>query len=249
MDKTKHEKMISGGKKLGEILNELVKYSKVGTNLLDIEKRAQELIVLAGGTPSFMTVADYKWATCLCVNEEVVHGIPRDYLLKDGDILTIDVGLLYQGYHTDTATSLIVSNNPSLNTDHQKFLETGREALNKAIKQAVAGNYVGDISKTIEEIITQSGYSIIKSLVGHGVGKTLHEEPQIPGFLQTPKQYTPKLTSGQTVAVEVIYAMGKGHILTEPDGWTMVTRDGSLSAVFEHSLEVGNEQAYVLTKV
>ncbi len=246
--KTKEEIAImrEGGQKLGSTLQTLLDFSQAGVTLLAIESLADELIIKAGGTASFKTVKDYKWATCLCVNDVVVHGIPNNYTLKDGDILTIDVGLLYKGFHTDTAWTKCIG---SQNEDTRKFLEVGEDALWHAIAQAKPGNRVGHISQTIQRLIEGAGYGIVKTLVGHGVGVELHEEPQVPGFLKVPVESTPELVPGETIAVEVIYAMGMGAVVySTDDGWSIGTRDGSLSAVFEHSLAITNGEPQVLTQ-
>jgi methionyl aminopeptidase len=240
--------MREGGKRLGAILDVLIDMAKPGVSLLEIEKKAQQEIKKAGGTPSFMTVGDYKWATCLCVNDEVVHGIPTDRKLLDGDILTIDVGLIYKGLHTDTAYTTYVSDVSDVPEEIRKFLDTGKIALAEAIKNARIGNHVGDISKSIQNSIENAGYHIVKTLVGHGVGKILHEEPQIPGFLKNQIEHTPYLIKGQTIAIEIIYGLGTGSIIyANDDGWTISTRDGSLSSVFEHTVLIDENGPEVLT--
>ena len=250
-DEKKIAAMSEGGRKMGIILQELLEFTKTGTNLLDIEKLAQEKIKRAGGTPSFQTVEGYEWATCLCVNDEIVHGIPVMYDLQDGDVLTIDIGMVYKSFHTDTAwTKVVGASRADQKEEVDHFLSVGEQTLWKAIAQAKPGNHIGDISTTIEKSVTSEGYSIVKSLVGHGVGKTLHEDPQIPGFQKGAVARTPLLTAGMTIAIEIIYAHGKGSMVTDAeDGWTIRTRDGSLSAVFEHSIAVTENGPMVLTKV
>jgi len=245
--------MREGGKRLWHILQSLLQEAVEGVSLQMIEDRAQILIKEAGGTPSFSTVKGYRWATCLCVNDEVVHGIPRAYSLKEGDVLTIDVGMVYQGFHTDTAWTKIVENQRSKIKDQkfdvkQRFLAVGEETLKKAIGVAVAGNRVGHISQIIEKVITDAGYSVVRSLTGHGVGRVLHEEPMIPEYLDRPLEKTRLLTSGMTLAIEVIYAMGKGAIVySTDDGWTLASKDRSLSAVFEQTIAIGERETFVLT--
>ena len=228
--------MAQGGKLLGAILAELLEMSVPGASLLAIEKVADRRITEVGAMASFKTVRGYKWATCLCVNDEVVHGIPTDYKLKDGDVLTIDVGLIYKGFHTDTAWTKIIGNG---NEEKKKFLAIGQEALWKAIEQAKIGNHIGHISEVIQTIIEGAGYGIVKSLVGHGVGRTLHEEPQVPGLLKGAVADTPLLIGGETIAIEIIYAQGDGAIAySNSDGWTLATKDRSLTSVFEHTIAV-----------
>ncbi|MDO8451546.1 MAG: type I methionyl aminopeptidase [bacterium] len=243
------EFMRTGGKALGRTLTELLAIASVGVSLNDIEARAKKRIQEAGGTPSFQTVRGYKWATCLCVNEVVVHGIPTEYKLKDGDLLTIDVGLLYQGFHTDTAwTKEVKSEKSKVKSQKEVFLQAGQEALRRGIVQARAGNRVGHISQAIQMCIEGAGYNVVRTLVGHGVGKELHEDPQIPGFLRGTIDETEKLIEGMTIAVEVIYAMGKSAVIYDnDDGWSIATKDRSLSAVFEHTVEVGPNGPSILT--
>lgn len=237
--------MREGGRKLGNILQELLELSQPGVSLAHLEERANVLIAQAGGTPSFRTVPGYQWATCLCVNEEVVHGIPTAYKLKNGDLLTIDIGMLYKGLHTDTAWTKIIGTGKK---ETEKFLEVGEEALWKAIGEAKLGNHIGHISQTIQGAIEGAGYSIVKTLVGHGVGRQLHEDPQVPGFVREAIENTPELIAGATIAIEVIYAMGKGIVVSEDDGWTIATRDRSLSAVFEHTIAISGDRPIILTK-
>ena len=242
-----------GGAKLGTILNQLLEKAQPGVSLLDIEAHADELIRKSGGTASFRTVEGYKWATCLCVNDVVVHGIPTKYVLKEGDVLTIDVGLLYEGFHTDTAWTKVVSakGGPASgwkSDEKEEFLRVGEDAMWQGIAQAKAGNRVGHISQAVQKIVEGAGYGIVKTLVGHGVGRELHEEPQIPGFVKVPIAVTPLLVPGMTIAVEVIYARGRGAVVyVNDDGWSIATRDGSLSAVFEHSILITDGEPQVLT--
>ena len=242
-----------GGGKLWTILQILLSQAKAGVSLTTIEKNARNSIQKAGGVPSFMTVKGYQWATCLCLNEQVVHGIPSAYILQEGDVLTIDVGMEYKGLHTDTAWTKIIQNSKFKiqNQEYKqklRFLKTGEEVLKKAIGVAKAGNRVGHISQIIEQTITSSGYDVVRSLTGHGVGKKLHEEPMIPEYLDKPIEKTPLLTPGMTLAIEVIYAMGKGAIVyPNQDGWTLAAKDRSLTAVFEKTIAIEESETFVLT--
>jgi methionyl aminopeptidase len=242
MDTQKIQAQREGGKKLGVILQDLLEIAQTGVSLITIEERAQEYIKAAGGTPSFQTVEGYRWATCLCVNEDVVHGIPTDYVLQTDDILTIDVGMVYGGYHTDTAWTkrIIVNKNSSAVPDAvDTFLKVGQDTLWQAIAQARVGNRIGHISHAIQSGIEQAGYSVVKALVGHTVGRELHEMPQVPGYVRGGLARTPILKAGMTLAIEVIYAQGHGDIVyANDDGWTITTRDGSLSGTFEHTILV-----------
>lgn len=247
-DTNKTAAMQEGGKALGAVLDELLDFAAPGVTLLEIEALAQKRIKEAGMKPSFSTVADYKWATCLCVNDVIVHGIPTGYALAEGDLLTIDIGLINRDYHTDTAWSKVIGV-PAFPVPAATvvFLETGKRALKEAIAQAKQGNHVGHISQTLQRIVEGAGYGIVKPLVGHGIGKTLHEEPQIPGFLRGAVEKTPKLKSGMSIAIEVIYAMGNPTVYYHEDGWSIATRDHSLSAVFEQTVIVTDAEPLIIT--
>ncbi len=250
--KTKQEisVMREGGAKLGAILQKLLAYAQPGVMLLDIDKEADRLITASGGTASFKTVPGYKWATCLCVNEVVVHGVPTTYALKDGDILTIDIGLVYGGLHTDTAWTKIVGLDTSAAVaDKQRFLRVGQEALARAIEVAKIGSRVGDLSRIIQKTIEGAGFGIVKSLVGHGVGRQLHEDPQIPNYVRGSRENTYAFQGGETIAIEPIYVMGQGIVVYEnADGWTLATRDRSMASVFEHSIAITENGPIVLTE-
>lgn len=255
------KKMREGGKKLGAIRDQLLEKIAPGVTPLEIEKLAQLLIRKAGGTPSFMIVNGYKWATCISVNDGVVHGIPTKVPFSSGDVVGIDVGLLYQGLHTDTSWTILVQNQNSHPKDGQplaeklknqneieKFVKSGEIALKKAIDQAKPGNRVGHISQAIAETVEGAGYSVVRSLVGHGVGRVLHEPPQIPGILTQSIEKTPPLLPGMVIAIEVIYNMGRPEITYKnTDGWSLVTADGSLSGLFEHTVAITAEGPIVLT--
>lgn len=250
--KTKEEIILmrEGGLKLGTIRDELMSYAAPGRSLLEIEKYANELIDTSGGAASFKMVEGYHWATCLCVNEVVVHGIPNPYILKDGDLLTIDIGLFYKGFHTDTAASKVVGNDASPDKEKkERFLRTGSETLFKAIDLCRIGHRVGEISASNQKIIEEAGYNIVKSLVGHGVGHDLHEDPQIPNYIRGNIENTYQFRGGETIAIEPIYVMGNPSVVYEnDDGWTITTRDRSPAAVFEHSVAITEDGPLVLTK-
>lgn len=239
-----HEKkiriMTEGGAILGDILQELLDTAQPHVRLQDIEDVAQKRIKEAGGTPSFMTVEGYTWATCLCVNDVIVHGVPSGQRLREGDGITIDIGMVYKGFHTDTAWTKIV-HGPSfvVDQDVQIFLDTGKIALKKAIDSARIGNRIGHISQAIQQTIEEKGYGVVKTLIGHGVGEALHMPPQIPGILRGPLEKTPKIIEGMSLAIEVIYTMGNPAVhYVHDDGWSIATSDGSLSAVFEQTIVI-----------
>jgi len=243
--------MTISGHILAETLFEVLKHVKPGVSEIELDKLADKLIVEKGGEPGFKKVKGYHNATCISTNDVVVHGIPSDYLLKEGDVIGIDCGVYYKGFHTDMSETIRVKSKESRiqNDEIDKFLQTGKKALEEGIKAAKLGNHVGDISKTIQDIVEDRGYSIVRSLVGHGVGRDLHEEPEVPGYLYGNINKTPILKEGMTIAVEVIYNMGKNEVvLANNDGWTIKTKDGSFSGVFERSIAITRNGTIILTK-
>jgi methionyl aminopeptidase len=182
-----------------------------------------------------------------------VHGVPTDYKLKEGDVVGIDCGVFYKGFYTDAAHTVRVQSSKlkvKSSDEVDKFLKTGEKAMWEGIKAAKVGNRVGDISKAIQDIVERQGYSIVRSLIGHGVGRQLHEDPEVPGFLDGPIIKTPLLKLGMTIAIEVIYNMGKSEVVySNGDGWTIKTKDGSLSGLFERTIAITKGEPLVLTRV
>lgn len=236
---------------MAKVLSQITQQVKPGLLELELDKLAESLILKNGAKPAFKMVKGYHHALCVSTNEVVVHGIPKERKLKEGDVVGIDCGVYYEGLNTDAATTVRVQNSESIiqNESVDKFLETGKVALEEAIKIAKAGNRIGDISQTIQNIVEGEGYSVVRSLVGHGVGKKLHEEPEVPGFLDGKTEDTPLLKEGMTIAIEVIYNMGKSDVVYGGnDSWTIKTKDGSLSATFEKTIAITQGGALVLTQ-
>lgn len=243
--------MTHAGKILGETLTELVSWVKPGVTELEIDQKAEELIVKKGGEPGFKRVEDYHHTICISVNDVVVHGIPKRRKIHEGDVVGIDCGVYYNGYHTDMAETIVISDS-KLRTKQlvsiDRFLATGKKALIAGILAARGGNRVGDISSAIQSIVEANSYSVVRSLVGHGVGRELHEEPEIPGYLEGKIENTPLLVPGMTIAVEVIYNMGKPNVIYEgSDDWTISSEDGSLSGLFERTIQITDGAPIVLT--
>ena len=248
------EKMRRGGKILAEVITEVLRNVKPGVSELELDKLAEKLIRQKGAEPGFKKVRGYKYSTCVSTNDIVVHGVPTSYKFKAGDVVGIDCGVFYKGFHTDMAETLRVSaQNSKLKTQNSKdeidkFLDAGKRALKEAIKVAKVGNRIGHISKTIQDVVEGTGYSVVRSLVGHGVGKSLHEEPEVPGFLATKVEKTPLLKNGTTIAIEVIYNMGKsGVTYSNNDGWTISTEDKSISGLFEKTIAITKKGQLILT--
>lgn len=220
-------------------LKKVLENIKVGISARQLDKIAEEEIKKLGGELSFTTVKGYQFATCITFNEQVVHGIPTERIVKEGDLISIDLGAVFGGWHTDAAWTVLVGSRI------EKFLKIGKEALWDGIAKAVEGNTVGDIGAAIAQKVQGAGYSIVRSLVGHGVGKSLHEEPEVPGYGQAGTGVP--LKRGMSLAIEVIYTMGHGEVVLEADGWTVATADRSLAGLFEMTVVVGEKKAEVLT--
>jgi methionyl aminopeptidase len=221
-----------------------------GTTELEVDKIAEDEIYKLGGDLSYKSVAGYKFATCITVNEQVVHGIPTQRKFQEGDLVSVDLAVEYRGWHTDCAWSVLVSGKRKAESgkgEKEKFLTVGQEALWDGISQAVEGNRVGDISQAIQTKVEGGGFSVVRSLVGHGVGISLHEEPEIPGYGE--KGTGMFLKSGMALAIEVIYAQGGYEVVLQEDGWTYATADKSLGGLFEMTVIVGKKKAEVLTAV
>lgn len=243
--------MAEGGAKLAMIRDQLAMAVKPGVTPLQLDQLADNLISKEGGKPSFKLVSGYNNATCICVNEVVVHGIPTGKdKFKEGDIVGIDVGMIYKGWHTDTATTVRVEELESRRAgEKERFLETGRRALKLAIDQVKIGKRVADISEIIQKTVEKEGYSAVRALTGHGVGKELHEEPAIPCFKIGEYEYSPKLTEGMVLAIEVMYNAGTAEVVyKDSDGWTIITADGKISGLFEETVAITKNGPQVLTQ-
>lgn len=239
--------MHEGGQKLGHIRDELITAVEAGVNAMEIEKLANNLIERCGGKASFKMVPGYSWATCINVNNGVVHGIPKEStVFNSGDVVSVDVGLFYKGFHTDTSASKVVGEDKN----KQQFLRVGRQALDMAIAQAQPGNHIYDISKAFQDIIEDAGYNVVRALTGHGVGVDLHEAPFVPCFVEkgaNARLKSPEIVPGMVLALEIMYTQGSGEVDTAEDGWTIVTVDGKISALFEETVAVQKDGPIVLT--
>ncbi|MBI2018374.1 type I methionyl aminopeptidase [Candidatus Daviesbacteria bacterium] len=233
--------MRDSGKIAAAALKRAIEGVKVGVREIDVDKVAEKTIYKLGGDLSYKTVPNYPFATCITVNDRVVHGLPTERQFVKEDIVSIDLAVKFKGWHTDCAWSVLLGKDPK----KQVFLKVGEKALWDGIEKAVDGNTVGDISNAIQSRVERAGLSVVRSLVGHGIGKNLHEDPEIPGY--GPKGAGIRLKSGMTLAIEVIYTNGKGDVVLDEDGWTFKTADGSLGGLFEMTVIVGKKEAEVLT--
>lgn len=238
--------MREGGAKLKKVVARLLSEIKVGQTTEEIDKRAEELIKKEGGESSFKKVKGYNWSTCLTINEQVVHTPPSKRQIKEGDILTVDIGMYYRGFHTDYAITIQIGEKKD--KEKEKFLEVGRQTLNLAINEAKVGNKIADISAVIEKEIGKAGFFVMKELTGHGVGHKLHEDPFIPGFVDRPKEKSPTIRPGLAIAIEVIYSQGTSEIKYEAgNDWSIISADRSLTACFEHTVAISKKGTLILT--
>ncbi|MBP9819502.1 type I methionyl aminopeptidase [Candidatus Woesebacteria bacterium] len=242
-DKKRISAMREGGSRLGKVKRALVDFTKVGTRFEEIEAEAVRLIHSFGARPNFSLVPGYSWATCIMKNAELCHGIPKGKVVEEGDVITIDVGLLYNDYNLDTTTTFSVG---AITTETNQFIQRGKQVLDEAIAAAVIGNTVYDISLALERGLQRYSYGVVYQLTGHGIGTQLHMEPSIPVFAdKSSKKH--KLTVGQTLAIEVMYTQGLPELKIASDGWTFRTKDGSLGGMFEETVLITSEFPEVLT--
>lgn len=238
--------MKAGGAILHQVFEEIRPLLKPGIKTEEIDKRAEQLIIKHGAEPAFKRVKNYYWTTCICINEQIVHTPPSGTILQDGDVITVDMGVFYRGFNTDKADTVVVGG--SSDNAIEGFLSAGRDTLQQAIGKAVGGNYIGTISRAIEEGIQKGGYYVIPDLTGHGVGRILHEDPMIPGFLSGRVEKTPPIKPGMVLAIEVIYAQKESPMVPEKrSDWSLVTATGVLSACFEETIAVLPKKTIVIT--
>lgn len=221
---------------------EVAKLVKPGVSTEELDKVAETFINEHGGTPSFKGYNGFPGSLCISINEQVVHGIPGDTILKDGDIVSIDCGVFYKGFHSDAAYTYPVG---TVDEETRKLLRVTKESLYLGIENAKSGNRIGDIGFAIQKYVEDFGFSVVRELVGHGIGKTLHESPEVPNYGRRGRGT--KLKTGLILAIEPMVNMGGRSIIQEADGWTIRTRDHQPSAHFEHTVAVMNGTPEVLT--
>lgn len=227
---------------LGKAHAEVAKLIKPGAKTSEMDKVAEEFIRDHGGVPSFLNYNGFPYTLCVSPNEQVVHGFPSEDELKEGDILSIDCGVYYKGFHSDSAYTYPVG---EVTEERKQLMKVTKESLYKGIDEVVVGKRIGDISYAIQNYVEGFGYSVVRELVGHGVGRNLHESPEVPNYGK--RGSGPKIKEGMVIAIEPMINLGRKEIVQERDGWTIRTKDRAFSAHYEHTVGVVNGKAEVLT--
>jgi methionyl aminopeptidase len=227
---------------LAQTLGVVAKAIKPGIATKALDKLAEAYIYDQGAIPSFKGYNQFPATLCISVNEAVVHGIPGSYELKEGDIVSVDCGVLYKGFHSDSAFTFPVG---EITKEAKELIKVTKEALYLGINQAIVGNRIGDIGGAVENYVSKHDFAVVRDLAGHGIGKSLHEDPQIPNYGK--RGTGVRLKKGMVLAIEPMVNLGKSAVRQEKDGWTITTTDKKLSAHFEHTVAVGEQQAEILT--
>lgn len=241
--RTEIEKMRQAGKITGDALRLIEKHIKPGVSTAYLDKIAYDFLKSKGATPSFLYYNGFPASICASVNDWVVHGIPnKSVILAEGDIISIDMGACVDGYHGDAARTFAVG---KISDEAKRLIEVTKQSFFEGIKYAVHGAKVGDISSAVQEYVEANGYSVVRDLVGHGIGKNLHEDPNVPNFGKKGKG--PRLAAGMTLAIEPMVNAGGYEVCVLDDDWTVVTADGSLSAHYENTVLIKNGECEILT--
>ncbi|MBI1866209.1 MAG: type I methionyl aminopeptidase [Candidatus Staskawiczbacteria bacterium] len=248
MTKIKSEEEIKimreGGRILANVLSQIEKMVKPGVTTIELDRAAEALILKHGAAPAFKGYEKFPYSLCASVNEEIVHGFPSERILKEGDIIGLDLGVLYKNYNTDMAITVPVGN---ISFEAKRLIMVTKKALKRGIKKVRPGNTIGDIGNTIQRYIEDQGFGVVRDLCGHGIGKELHEDPRIPNFGTRHKGEV--LKEGMVICLEPMVTIGDWHLKKAQDGYGYATKDGSLSAHFEHTMAVTKEGVKILTEL
>ena len=229
---------------VADTIEMLSEYVIAGTSLIDLDKKAEEYIVSCGARPAFKGYMGFPSTLCISIDDAVVHGLPYDGYLREGQIVGIDCGAELNGYYGDHAKTFAVG---EISDEKNKLMQITKESLYKGIEQAKPGNYVGDIGHAVQSHAESYGYSVVRELVGHGIGEKLHEEPQVPNYGNPNQGY--KLHAGMCIAIEPMINLGSKEVYTAKDGWTIFTMDGKVSAHFEHTIAIKEDGPHILSEV
>jgi len=229
---------------VAEVLNELRSVVQSGVTTDDLDTLAEDRVRAAGAIPAFKGYHGFPSTLCTSINDEVVHGIPSGRVLQNGDVVSIDLGVVVDGFYGDSAVTLAVG---AISAEAEALLGVTEESLNRSISKAQPGGYVSDLGHAVQQYVESHGYSVVREFVGHGIGTSLHEEPQIPNY-GVPGQGA-RLTEGMVLAIEPMVNAGGASVKVLDDGWTAVTQDGSLSAHFEHTIAITSDGPLVLSQL
>ena len=229
---------------VADTIEMLSEYVIAGASLIDLDNKAEEYIVSCGARPAFKGYMGFPSTLCVSIDDAVVHGIPHDGYLREGQIVGIDCGAELNGYYGDHAKTFAVG---EISDEKNNLMRITKESLYKGIEQAKPGNYVGDIGHAVQSHAESYGYSVVRELVGHGIGEKLHEEPQVPNYGNPNQGY--KLHAGMCIAIEPMINLGSKEIYTAKDGWTIFTMDGQVSAHFEHTIAIKEDGPHILSEV
>lgn len=235
--------MRDAGRIVAETHEELERAVRPGVTTKELDRIAEDYIVKSGARPAFKGYNGFPASICASINEEVVHGIPGLRKLENGDIISIDIGTVINGYFGDSAVTLPVGD---ISPEASSLLDITKQSLFKGIEQAVLGNRLYDISHSIQTFVESKRFSVVKDYVGHGIGRNMHEDPQVPNFGKPGRG--PRLQTGMALAIEPMVNLGTYEVLTKPDNWTVVTKDGKMSAHFEHTIAITEKGPEILTK-
>jgi len=232
------------GKIVAETIQLLATHVQPGVKTADLDALAEDFILSKGARPSFKGYRGYPATACISIDEEVVHGIPGSRCLQEGQIVSIDLGAIYDGWHGDSSATFPVG---EVSEEKRKLMDVTRRSLEVGLSRAKAGVKLGAVSNAIQQVVEAAGFSVVRDMVGHGIGRNLHEDPQIPHF--GPPDLGPVLKKGMVLAIEPMVNAGGFAVVQKPDGWTIVTADGSPSAHFEHTVAVTDDGVDILTKL
>lgn len=244
--KTKHEleSMLDACRISAQALQYAGELVKPGITTGELDMKVEHFIRSHGAVPSFKGYGGFSGSACLSINNEIIHGIPSSHrMIHEGDIVSVDVGAYYNGYHGDNAATFPAG---KVSREAQALMDATKQSLYEGIRQAVPGNRIGDIGHAVQEYVETRGFSVVREYVGHGVGKDLHESPEVPNFGEPGRGV--RLAAGMVIAIEPMINAGRRQVKQMPDGWTVVTADGSLSAHFEHTIAITDNGPVILTK-
>ena len=240
------ERMAKAGAIVARAHEELMERLRPGMSTLDLDAIAEEVIRKSGAVPSFKGYRGFPATLCTSPNEQIVHGIPSaDVVLDEGDVISIDCGAIWEGFHGDSATTLIVGGEEAVTPEVAKLISETRNAMWRGLEQAQHGNRLGDIGAAVESVAMGHGYGVVREYVGHGIGRALHEDPSVPNYGRAGKGL--KMTKGWVIAIEPMFNLGTERTRTLDDEWTVVTEDGAMSAHWEHTVAVTEDGPWVLT--